>query len=61
MSAITAKRRKEIKRHLTIIAIYSENRMPLWTVIDRFTVKLLLDAAAAIEGLENQSKRKARK
>jgi predicted transcriptional regulator len=61
MSTITVKRRKEIKRHLNNIADGCEKRMPLWTVVDLFTVRLMRDAAAAIDALENQSKRKASK
>ena len=61
MSTITVKRRKEIKRHLNNIADGCENRMPFWTVVDLFTVQLMRDAAAAIDALENQSKRKASK
>jgi hypothetical protein len=51
---MNAKRRKEIKTLLTNIANGSENRMPLWTVMDRFTCALMRDAVKAIERLEKK-------
>jgi hypothetical protein len=53
-----AERRKEIKRNLTLIANGSENRMPLWSVMDLYTCRLMRDAVTAIESLEKKRRRK---
>jgi hypothetical protein len=53
-----AERRKEIKRDLTLIANGSENRMPLWSVMDLYTCRLMREAVTAIESLEKKRRRK---
>ncbi len=58
---MTTKQRKEIKRQLSNIANGSEKRMPLWTVMDMFTVRLMRDAVKAIEQLEKKLKCKKAK
>jgi hypothetical protein len=56
---VKVERRKEIKRDLTLIANGSEERMPLWTVVDMRLVRLLRDAVTAIESLEKKRRRKS--
>lgn len=53
---MSAKKRKEIKRAMTAIANGAEARMPLWTVLDNYTIRLLRDAVDAINKLEKNRK-----
>lgn len=47
-----------IVRQLTNIANGSESRLPLWTVMDNFTIKLLREAAKTIKRQEAKLKKR---
>lgn len=55
---VNSAKRKELKRALRAIADGTEGRMPLMTVLDRYTCGLMRDAALAIEHLEARRKKR---